>query len=91
GYTVADHVNAIHTHAGKELIDCCLVNSGRIKPSIFKKYQDDGAGQVMVDLSKMKRMGIRLFERDLVKIERDLVRHDPEKLALSIIEIYKKR
>lgn len=89
GYTVGEHINAIQSHAERQIIDICLVNNGKIKPSIFKKYQEDGAGQVMVDLSKIKHMGIRLIEKDLVKITKDLVRHDSDKLAQAIIDIYK--
>jgi uncharacterized cofD-like protein len=90
-YTAGDHINAINEHAGKPLIDICLVNSGRITPAVMKKYQADGAGPVMIDLSKIKRMGIRLIEKDLVKISNDLVRHDSDKLAQAIMEICKYR
>lgn len=91
GYTVSEHIGTIHNHAEQSIIDICLVNSGGIKPSIFKKYKEDGAGQVMIDLSKIKRMGIRLLEKDLVKISNDLVRHDSDKLAEAIMSIYKMR
>ncbi len=91
GYTVGDHITAIYNHAGRPIIDICLVNNGRIKPAILKKYQDDGAGQVMIDLSKIKKMGIRLVEKDLAKIKNDLVRHDSDKLAQAIMDIYKRR
>lgn len=88
-YTVGDHILAIHNHAGQPIIDICLVNNGKINSSILKKYQQDKAGQVMIDLSKVKRMGIRLIEKDLVKINNDLVRHDSDKLAQAIMDIYK--
>lgn len=86
-YTAADHIEAINEHAGEPLVDVCLVNNGKIKPSILKKYQNDGAGQVMIDISKIKRMGVRIIEKDLVKISNDLVRHDSDKLARAVIDI----
>lgn len=89
GYTAADHIAAIHNHAKQPIIDYCLVNCGGIKEQILKRYHEDGADQVMIDLSKIKRMGVRVIERDLVKIANDLVRHDPEKLALAIMDICK--
>ncbi|NLU53099.1 MAG: YvcK family protein [Clostridiaceae bacterium] len=91
GYTVGDHINAIHEHAGSSLVDICLVNNGDIKPSILKKYHEDGAEPVKIDTSRIKRMGIRLVEKDLARISDDFVRHDPIKLARAIIEIYKNR
>lgn len=89
GYTVGDHINALNEHGNGSLIDICLVNNGEIKPSILKKYIDDGADQVKIDTSRIKRMGVRLVERDLAKISNDYVRHDPAKLARAIVEIYK--
>lgn len=89
GYTVGDHIQAIHNHAKEPIIDLCLVNNGGIKPHILKKYHEDGADQVMIDLSKIKRMGVRVIERDLVRINNDLVRHDSDKLAQAIMDICK--
>ncbi len=88
-YTAGDHITAIHNHTKQPIIDLCLVNCGEIKEQILKKYHEDGADQVMIDLSKIKRMGVRVMERDLVKIANDLVRHDPDKLALAIMDICK--
>lgn len=89
GYTAGDHINALHDHAGFSFIDICLVNNGKVKPAVLKKYKADGAEQVMIDLSKIKRMGIRLIEKDLAKTSNDLVRHDSDKLAQAIMEIWK--
>lgn len=88
-FTAGDHIAAIHNHAQEPIIDCCLVNCGGIKEQILKKYRADGADQVMIDLSKIKRMGVRVIEKDLVRIANDLVRHDPEKLAQAIMDICK--
>jgi hypothetical protein len=71
------------------MIDCCLVNKGDISEEILEKYAQDGANPVMIDLSRVKRLGIRLFERDFVKMHHNYVRHDPDKLASAILDIYK--
>jgi uncharacterized cofD-like protein len=89
GYTVSEHIKAINAHAGKPIIDFCIVNKGKITDNIFKKYRDDGAEQVMTDFSKIKNLGIHIIEKDLVKIHNNYVRHDPEKLAKAIIDVYK--
>lgn len=88
-YTVWDHINAINSHAGKQIIDICVVNKSRIKPDILKRYKDDGSDQVEVDYANIKRLGIRIIEKDLVKITKDLVRHDSDILAQTIIDIAK--
>ncbi len=88
-YTVGDHIKAIQDHSGYAMIDCCLVNKGDISEEILEKYAQDGANPVMIDLSRVKRLGIRLFERDFVKMHHNYVRHDPDKLASAILDIYK--
>ena len=88
-YTVSDHINAINLHTGRQLIDICIVNKSKIPPDILKRYKDDGSGQVEVDYSKIKRLGIRIVEKDLVSIRKDLVRHNADILAQTIIDIAK--
>lgn len=88
-YTVSDHINAIYSHTGRQLIDICIVNRSKIKPEILKKYKDDGSGQVEVDYAKIKRLGIRIVEKDMVNVQKDLVRHNSDILAQTIIDIAK--
>jgi len=88
-YTVGDHIEAIHKHAGCRLIDYCLVNNGQIKPSLLSKYQEDGAAPVELDLSRIRRLGVKVIEKDLVGIHNGYVRHDPDKLAHAILDTFK--
>ncbi len=88
-YTVSDHINAINLHTGRQLIDICIANKSKIPPDILKRYKDDGSGQVELDYSKIKRLGIRIVEKDLVSIRKDLVRHNADILAQTIIDIAK--
>jgi uncharacterized cofD-like protein len=87
GYTVADHVQAIWDHAGSELFEYCLVNSGDVDDAVRERYRSEGADLVMVDLSRLKKMGINLVESDLVEIKDNLVRHRPDKLAQAVMDI----
>ena len=87
GYTVADHVQAIWDHAGSELFEYCLVNCGDVDDAVRERYRSEGADLVMVDLSRLKKMGINLVESDLVEIKENLVRHRPEKLAQAVMDI----
>ena len=41
-YTVADHIEAVHKHAGCRLIDYCLVNNSSIGPSLLERYREEG-------------------------------------------------
>ena len=88
-YTVSEHIKAIHNHAKLPIIDYCIVNNGGINSQILKKYHEDGADQVMIDVSKLKRMGVRVIDRDLVTVTNNLIRHDTDKLAKAIMDIFK--
>jgi uncharacterized cofD-like protein len=88
-YTVGDHIEAIQKHAGCRLIDYCLVNNGQIQPSLLSKYQEDGAAPVELDLSRIRRLGVKVIEKDLVGIHNGYVRHDPDKLAHAILDTFK--
>ncbi|HOQ76530.1 MAG TPA: YvcK family protein [Thermoclostridium sp.] len=90
-YTVADHIEAVHKHAGCHLIDCCLVNNGPIEPSLLERYRQDGAAPVELDLPRTRKLGVKVIEKDLVGIHNGYVRHDPEKLAVAIMDIFKDR
>lgn len=87
GFTAGDHIEVILKHTGCSCIDYCLVNKGSIQTSMLKKYEADGAAPVKVDLSRIRRMGVKVIERDLVGIHQNYVRHDPDKLARAILEI----
>lgn len=88
-YTVGDHIEALNKHAGCPIIDYCLVNNGPIPPDMLKKYREDGAGPVELDAARVRRMGVKVIERDLVGAHKNYVRHDPDKLACAILETFK--
>lgn len=69
GYTVCDHIEAIHRHANNErLFDYCIVNTQRIPDSVYKRYKSEGAEAVKVDSARIKKFGIQLVERDLIQL-----------------------
>ncbi len=88
-YTVGDHIEAIYKHVGTPIIDICIANNGKIQPDILKKYQNDGSNPVYIDNQTVKKLGVRMVERNLVKIRKELVRHDSDLLAQTIMELTK--
>lgn len=85
-YKAADHIRAIHRHAGSGLIDYAIVNVADIPHKLLRKYRQDGAVPVRADLKEIEKMNVRPVKKNLV-YESDVVRHDPEKLADSIIKL----
>jgi uncharacterized cofD-like protein len=88
-YTVGDHIEAIYSHVDTPFIDVCIANNGKIQSDILKKYQNDGSIPVAIDNQTIKKLGVRLVEKNLVKIRKDFVRHDSDHLAQTIMELTK--
>ena len=84
-YTVSDHINAIIEHCGKGIIDYCIYDTGEIVPEYIKKYNLEGQDLVIADVDNVK--GIKFLQRNLSKISDGNIRHDPELVAESIIEL----
>lgn len=84
-YSVADHINAIIEHCGQGIIDYCIYDTGEVIPEFIKKYNLGGQDIVEQDTDKIK--GIKFLQRNLSMITGDFVRHDPNLVATSIIEL----
>ena len=86
---MGDHIEAIYSHVDTPFIDVCIANNGKIQSDILKKYQNDGSIPVAIDNQTIKKLGVRLVEKNLVKIRKDFVRHDSDHLAQTIMELTK--
>lgn len=88
-YGIYDHIKAIieHSGGGKGIINYCIYDTGEIVPEYVRKYNLKGSEVVEKDVQKVKNEGIYLVQRDLVKIENDYIRHNPDAIATTIIEL----
>ena len=84
-YTVSNHLDAIIEHVGKGIVDYCIYDTGEIVPEFIKKYNLEGQDLVQADVDNVK--GITLLQRNLSMISNGCIRHDPELVAQSIIEL----
>lgn len=84
-YSVADHINAIIEHCGQGIMDYCIYDTGEVIPEFIKKYNLEGQDIVEQDVDKVK--GIKFLQRNLSMIDGEFIRHDPNLVAVSIIEL----
>lgn len=84
-YSVSDHLNAIIEHCGKGIVDYCIYDTGEIVPEFIKRYNLEGQDIVIPDIDKVK--GITYLQRNLSTISDGCIRHDPDLVATSIIEL----
>ena len=85
-YTASDHAKAIIRHTGKGIIDYCLINTGRIPPSLFEKYKGKGAYPVAADKDAIEKLGCKVVEANVINTK-NLVRHNSDKLAKIIVDL----
>lgn len=87
-YSLSDHINAIHEHAGKGLFDYCIYSESEIMPEYIRRYNKDGSDIIELDKNNIKDMKINLIVDDLSTIDdKNEIRHSPMKLANSIFKI----
>ena len=84
-YSVADHINAILEHCGQGIFDYCIYDTGEVIPEFIKKYNLEGQDIVEQDVDKVK--GIKFLQRNLSMVDGEFIRHDPNLVAASIIEL----
>lgn len=84
-YSVSDHLNAIIEHCGNGIVDYCIYDTGEIIPEFIKRYNLEGQDLVEQDIEKVK--GIKFLQRNLSMIANEHIRHDPNLVAESIIEL----
>ena len=86
-YTLSQHIKAIIDHAGGNIIDYCIYDTGDIVPEFIKMYNKHGSDVVEQDVLNAKALGVKLLEKDLSQIVGDTIRHNTEVVAESVIEL----
>lgn len=86
-YSISDHLEAIFEHGGKDMIDYCLADTGEIVPEFVRKYNQDGQDIVLQDIDKATKKGVKIIQKHLSKIDGEYIRHDPDIIASSIMEL----
>jgi len=85
-YTAFDHMNALIAHTRPDIINYCVVNTGKVPKELLKKYEEESAYPVVADSDKITENGYNVIEGDVVNIQ-NYVRHDAKKLSKIIIDL----
>lgn len=86
-YSISDHLDAIFEHVGREVIDYCLADTGEIVPEYIRKYNLEGSDVVDQDIDKVTKKGIKIIQKPLAKIHGNYIRHDPDSIAATVMEL----
>ena len=88
GYTGADHVRAILRHGLPGVVDMVIANNRAVHEDVLIPYRQEGVGPIDLAREEIEAMGIAVREYPLAIGDR-YVRHDSERLAEAILEVYR--
>jgi uncharacterized cofD-like protein len=89
-FTASAHLRAIQEHAQRKLVDCVVLNSAAISPSLKRAYAREKVKPVENDLAALNKLGVKVVTADLVSnswMEQNRVRHDSTALAAVVIDL----
>jgi uncharacterized cofD-like protein len=86
GYTAADHVRALHEHAGRKLFDVVILNSHPVSSLLRRRYAADGAAPVVNDLAEVRALGVLPVLANVL-VEDHVARHDSHRLAKLLLKL----
>ena len=78
-------------HGAPGLVDLCLVNSAPVDRALLEKYREENAVPLVVDRERLNAMGLEVVEHPLASEAGDYARHDPDRLAEVVLDIYRRR
>lgn len=81
-FTASQHVDAIHAHARRSLIDCVVLNAAEIPAPMLKKYARARVKPVANDRERLEELGIEVVAAELLAVNSERkVRHNSDALA----------
>jgi len=87
GLTAFDHIDKIIFHTKRNIVNCCLVNSGRLEHDLLAKYAQEKSFPVIFDRERFRKLGVSIFEGDVVS-KSNYLRHDSKNTAKEVMVVY---
>ncbi len=87
GYTAADHLRALHEHAGGRIFDGVILHRGKLSAAVLRRYAAQRAEPVQNDLEAIRALGVEPVLADLLLEEAGVARHDSHKLAKLLLNL----
>lgn len=88
-FSASRHVEVIHAHAERKLIDCVVLNVASIPAALRRRYARARVKPVENDFDRLAALGVKVVTADLVGdgVMLHKVRHNPGALADVVIEL----
>ena len=89
-YTASDHPKAIIKHMGGNFVEYCIVNTAKAPHCLIEKYKQESDFPLLADSENIRKLRTEVMESEIISAK-DLVRHDPERLAQIVFDMLAKR
>ena len=86
-FSASDHLNTFLKFSGIDRVDAVVVNTQMPPSDLLKKYLSQGQEPVVPDVANLAKEGVEVFAEDLIGEGGDFVRHDPDRLADTILRV----
>jgi uncharacterized cofD-like protein len=86
GFTASDHVRALVAHTNPGILHLAIVNTKPVPEAMLERYREERAVAVDADVERIRELGYQVVADDVINID-NVVRHNPEKLAQSIVHL----
>ena len=86
GFKASDFVKILLTYLKRKYVDYLIINNSPIKHSLAKKYEAEKSFPVENDLSNLKKFAGKIIAEDVV-LQKEIARHDPEKISRIIMKL----
>ena len=85
-FTVGDHVALINKYLDTRKVDIVIAGNTKIDKEIADRYKtEEQKDPVKIDHARLDNLGVKLIEKDLIKVENKVLRHDSMKISSLIM------
>lgn len=84
-YKVSDHIKVFQKYLGPNGLDAIIANNTKMSNYLVNKYaSEEQKDPVILDKKQVEKLGVKLIEDKIYKIEDNVLRHDSLKTAYLI-------
>lgn len=80
-YTVVDHVEALVSHIGHEVVDTVIVHNKPISKEMLSRYKEEDSIPVIYERERLLAYNLEVIEADILDDSHEMIRHNTTVLA----------
>lgn len=89
-YSAMDHVQAIFSHIGEDLIDTIIVHNQPLPDAMLSRYESEDSIPVVYERDRLLQYGLEIIEADILDDSHSMIRHNTAVLAEILNDLAEK-